>query len=77
MKLEWAIKKQTNFSIDEFEIRHKGNNHLMFLIHRKMSCEVTINPRIYFLSSVLDISRNWKLKVQTQQQSKDQITDQN
>lgn len=56
MKLDWAIKRQTKFSLDKLEMRQRRNNNLMLLIHKTISCELTINPRIYFLSSMLGIS---------------------
>lgn len=56
MKLDWAIKRQTKFSTDKLEMRQRRNNNLMLLIHRTMSCELTINPKIDFLSSMLSIS---------------------
>lgn len=57
MNLKWDTRGKTTFVV---------------LIHRKMSCELTINPRIYFLSSVLDISWNWKFKPSSSQKSKSQ-----
>lgn len=72
MKLDWAIKRQTKFSIDKLKMRHRRNNNLTLLIHRTMSCELTINPRIYLLSSTLDNSWNYKLKPSSSQKSKSQ-----
>lgn len=71
MKPDWAVKRQTKLSIDKLEIKKRSNNILMLLTHKTMSCELTINSRICFLSSMF-ISYNHKLKPSSSQKSKSQ-----
>lgn len=71
MKPDWAVKRQTKLNIDKLEMKKRRNNIFMLLIHKTMSCELTINPRICFLSSMF-ISYNHKLKPSSSQKSKSQ-----